>query len=824
MFIVHTISHSFGMNTLTAPDESDSRTSSVGRKRASHQLTESLDGPVSSMDSSDDHSSKRSRKRARPNDSQGAEGDTVPSQVQAPINNGLEVTQETSGDRPEAVVPAAISWNKGIQATVRTSFGRSPTLTKMVSDNKPLAAQKVDNGPANEADSHILGDASTSTPEEAPKKKAKPTRPSRPQKRAHQAALDAAANKALKDPGANILDESNLQTPPDSSIGYVKGIGYTLPAPCERRAKEKSSPFVRRDLQENFVPRFFVCNDNVLKNIDQSVVVGACETYIKENYSSEDGKSATTFVKSGAFKGYCKNRLKDAIRAGKGPLSKSNSSASSVNGKDGKDMNGASSKKSSSSLSVGLEGQTSAIPGSTTSNQFSNPSLIEGEDQDAKKEISFLGRLLGKRRRDSTEAYAQESVRTEIVAQTISQSTDNYSRAESAGSALSERTSEQVDEVNKAAEDLEADHQQSLPGPSKQIVDEAELLLIRRYYPSLPNAPSSIRCLTCGDDGHVADSCPQLTCAACGVRGVHFASSCPKNIRCSKCRQQGHQKSDCPEKLALAPSEGVACDKCGSSRHTEQSCHFLWRTFNPDVDSIRKVQNILVDCYNCGADGHFGSECGLHRSALLTGGYTWSVSNRNRYVDSETSSRAISAGKDYRIPPKSKKGFSIKGSAKNNPVKVDDSDEEEGFIRPKIAPPPTRNHIHFADRQPANRNGPQAPRYPPPPSIHNSYPSRDDPDRFRRERSFSPPPRYPDYQQRRGDEQYHNFDRDNGYRPQGRPLSPFRANTNGRQADDYLNVPPPQSLAGKKNSRGPRGRGAGNRGGAARGSANRGRR
>jgi hypothetical protein len=224
-------------------------------------------------------------------------------------------------------------------------------------------------------------------------------------------------------------------------------------------------------------------------------------------------------------------------------------------------------------------------------------------------------------------------------------------------------------------------------------IDEAELFLQQKYFLS-GTASTTRHCLSCGHLGHNSSACPALACTSCSTFGKHSTASCPLNARCGKCRERGHSMRDCPEKLARSKGEAVPCDMCGSKDHLEIACDYIWRSYEPKPEEIRTVRDIPAHCYMCGGSDHYGPECGLHRGRILSSGNTWSRRNLQKYVDPTSQNRAISAGVDYSIPPRSNKQFSIKGKA-NDPIEIDDSDDNEGFIRAKINPPVQSGHIRF---------------------------------------------------------------------------------------------------------------------------------
>lgn len=234
----------------------------------------------------------------------------------------------------------------------------------------------------------------------------------------------------------------------------------------------------------------------------------------------------------------------------------------------------------------------------------------------------------------------------------------------------------------------------SKPKVAAIVSSAEERALQKRYFPS--DGESIFRCLACGDAGHSAGTCPALSCEHCVQAGKHSTFMCPSHQRCLKCRQRGHGAANCPEKLFARADDFGPCDICSSSEHLEEACHFVWRSFAPKQEEIRVVRDIPIHCYQCGADGHYGPSCGL--SGIQTGGYTWTLANLRKYVDSQSLNRAVSAGVDYSIPKPKQKEFSIKGKGKSNdPFTIEDSeDDESDFIRPKInKAPPQNGHIHF---------------------------------------------------------------------------------------------------------------------------------
>jgi protein AIR1/2 len=158
----------------------------------------------------------------------------------------------------------------------------------------------------------------------------------------------------------------------------------------------------------------------------------------------------------------------------------------------------------------------------------------------------------------------------------------------------------------------------------------------RRYFPSASD-PSDM-CLLCGRQGHAATNCPDAVCKFCSSLD-HWHFSCPTRVRCTKCRQLGHDASRCVEKLALTKDDGLVCSFCSSPDHAEKECTDMWRSFHPDSSTVHTVVFIPPSCALCGGGDHYSADCGQRSKHARNP--TWSLRNRNLYVDPDCSAVSI---------------------------------------------------------------------------------------------------------------------------------------------------------------------------------------
>lgn len=241
-------------------------------------------------------------------------------------------------------------------------------------------------------------------------------------------------------------------------------------------------------------------------------------------------------------------------------------------------------------------------------------------------------------------------------------------------------TDEELEEGERIETDIEMDYQ---PNESGENNGQQELELRQRYYPGI--ASNTPFCITCTSLGHSTASCPEAKCKFCHEQ--HFTYRCPSRQRCKKCKQLGHIKSSCTEKLAVAPGEGfMECALCEGQDHQEESCTELWQTYHPKIGSIKKVKRLPIFCHWCGAEGHFGSDCGL-ADPKVPPSDTWTMAHASLYIDSESSKLPIVDKNPPPSPPEDSKpiipGRSIK--PQSHVIFEESDDDGEGFIRAPAA-------------------------------------------------------------------------------------------------------------------------------------------
>ncbi|GKT90574.1 zinc knuckle domain-containing protein [Colletotrichum tofieldiae] len=289
----------------------------------------------------------------------------------------------------------------------------------------------------------------------------------------------------------------------------------------------------------------------------------------------------------------------------------------------------------------------SFLPGSEES-----PMVIDDNDEEADSSVQEISRPTGDNASAAPEAQGEQDSTAEGPEQSQKDVAGNATEAE-----------------------------QTEPGPPV-MTEEEDLAQQRRYFPGLPGSVEI--CVYCASVGHNSTACPKTACKFCQHAG-HFSWNCPTRERCTKCRQLGHSKAQCTEKLVHLDEEGMECAMCGSEDHLEDDCETLWRSYKPQKELIKKVKVFPAFCASCGTEGHYSSDCALRGNRPRN--QTWSLKNRDLYVDKNATDEPIS---DFASQPQNPKfPLQIKGSAaKRNHIFYPDSDgsEEGEFIGQKVKP------------------------------------------------------------------------------------------------------------------------------------------
>ncbi|CAN8105971.1 unnamed protein product [Discula destructiva] len=178
-------------------------------------------------------------------------------------------------------------------------------------------------------------------------------------------------------------------------------------------------------------------------------------------------------------------------------------------------------------------------------------------------------------------------------------------------------------------------------------ISQAELDQRHLYFPGIPD--DATFCLTCAHLGHTTEDCPELICKFC--QGAHFKYQCPTRQRCAKCKQLGHSKTACKEKLAMAPGEAaMECAICEGYDHTEMNCVQLYQIYRPQPGQVKRVKQIPLFCYACGAAGHCGGNCRMADSSFLPT-KMWTVATASLYIDPTSDNIALSYQSVLAPPP-----------------------------------------------------------------------------------------------------------------------------------------------------------------------------
>lgn len=747
------------MDALSSETE-DSRTATVGRKRAAPELEHPQE--VSSDLSDEERSYKRARQESDVAFSNGPVEDQDMSGTLLPLAPDLPQTEILPLASTERVVtaPTPMTWNRGVESSIRTSFGAKSAPQSIVPprQTEPETEDKDGRNGGTTAEAPMETQMDTAPPDESsdqnkdtviqpqlvpqPQPIPQPQPHPQPDQAERDKPLSRKARKknqsSASDPNSNNAKTKNLSTPVSAPTStptiqrdpqlpslnsatakhtYKNGVGeFDLD---ELRRGDKQIRLA--DLTPDMWAKHFLATNagtpGKLDSLTPKHLKGAWSTYLS------------------AFYGHLPKPSLDKARARR--------------------------SKSSSNINKYLREAKKGI-------LYNKPAEKPAKDDMAKADASKPSvpsspKLTAEEASTESDLGAAGSLQ---VSPADAEATPSAAADDDDSSVASSDSDREEGEMSSDAADIDI------------VLTDLEIEMLQKYYPDVPGSMVKPTCLACAGSGHKTYDCPSLACKVCGK--THSTPTCPQSARCLKCRERGHLAKDCPEKLLKPLSQGDGCDLCQSQDHLENKCHLLWRTYRPKPSQIRKVRDIPVSCYVCGASGHYGPECGLHTGKIRSGGITWSRANLVKYLDPSSSERAISAGPDFSLPKPTKKAFNIKGQAGAS-IMLDDSDEDVEFIQPAVKKAVSsqnqqgamNQHIHFAGNQTAippppasgafqDRNPPRQPRA----QIGNFGNGLQDSARNGREREFSPPPRFNDFRA--------GFNENDRYLPQAPPRTEYK--------------------------------------------------
>ena len=240
----------------------------------------------------------------------------------------------------------------------------------------------------------------------------------------------------------------------------------------------------------------------------------------------------------------------------------------------------------------------------------------------------------------------------------------------------------------------------------EDLREQVRYFYIARDVQSIDFAATPVRCLVCTHVGHMAATCPKLTCADCGKFNDHFSPFCPRIKKCPRCREAGHKEAQCTSKLKLSNSETI-CDLCSKSGHIEDNCELVWRTSGlPGSISLVNSRLKYIFCYECGKRAHFGNDCPSRRPRKPMGTSTW------------TSKQASIPLSGNQLSIRSKGEINIKGRAAQQrqpiPIEPASEDDRSSFVRSKVPEPTKTGQIRIE----ASRGKNEGSTWTPPSSRH----------------------------------------------------------------------------------------------------------
>ena len=234
-----------------------------------------------------------------------------------------------------------------------------------------------------------------------------------------------------------------------------------------------------------------------------------------------------------------------------------------------------------------------------------------------------------------------------------------------------------------------ADHAES-NGQRKQILRDLSPqdldAQIRYFHFTKPrdavDLEAVVRCLCCGQKGHMAVDCEQLICCKCGAYNLHPATHCDLEVKCNNCGNLGHSVSECSKKQ----QGNMVCRLCSQKGHDEHECELFWRSSGAPWEIDLPFGELRLSCYECGGHGHLGNDCSSRRPGKPPGTSTWTVE------------RKMPPPQKY-DPDDKKDGLNIRDHATRptNPLpQRAKKGEQTGFTRPKGPEPTKKGNINIS--------------------------------------------------------------------------------------------------------------------------------
>lgn len=257
-------------------------------------------------------------------------------------------------------------------------------------------------------------------------------------------------------------------------------------------------------------------------------------------------------------------------------------------------------------------------------------------------------------------------------------------------------------------------------------ISELEAQLQARYW-GITGRDEYVRCPVCAGQGHMDEDCLEHVCKHCGSIGQHYDMACPKWKKCRRCRERGHDVLGCPSKLARTRAEGYDCDLCGRSGHAEEECSWLWRSLVPErmsageLADLPKLEKMVVSCYDCGSNKHWGDDCPVPSNFRRTADKdTWSAEFANYFLKISMPTYAVDGPRTSKGPKALRgPGSSIKRNRDFTVSDDEDGDPMSAFYGRKVETlRPQKARIQISSTSFSN---PSADRFPPPPSYNQDY-------------------------------------------------------------------------------------------------------